>query len=112
MRFKPLSLLLLVAVGCCLCAGGKQFIRKSPEEIDKYLIEHPDLSATDKQCLESGRFQMGVRQATVLFLLGEPARKETVRQPWAVQERWIYTADGEKIFIFEDQRIVEIHEGK
>ncbi len=78
MRLKPLNWLLLIALGCCLCSGEKQFVRKSPEEIDKYLVEHPDLPATDKECLESGRFQIGVQQQTVLFLLGEPAKKETV----------------------------------
>jgi len=112
MHLKPLTWLLLIAVGCCLCAGGRQFIQKSPDEIDKYLIEHPDLPATDKECLEDSRFQIGVRQETVLFLLGEPARKETVKQPWAVQEKWIYKANGEKIFIFEDQHVVGILENK
>jgi hypothetical protein len=112
MRLKPLSWFLLLALGCFLCAGEKQFIRKSPEEIDKYLIEHPDLPATDKDCLESGRFQIGVRQETVLFLLGEPSSKETVKQTWAVQEKWIYKADGQKVFIFEDRRVVEILDNK
>jgi hypothetical protein len=112
MRLKPINWLLLIALACCLCGGEKQFVRKSPDQIDKYLIAHPDLPATDKECLESGRFQIGVRQETVRFLLGDPAAKDTVRQSWAVQERWTYKSDGQKVFIFEDQRVVGILDNK
>ena len=84
--------------------------RRPPEEIDKYLQDHPDLPETDKMCVEDGRFEIGIKQETLLFLLGEPKTKEIVKQPWAVQEKWIYQKRGKKIFIIEDKYVVGILE--
>ena len=44
MHSKLLSGVLLGVLFCCFC-GGSQMVRKSPEEIDKFLLAHPDLPA-------------------------------------------------------------------
>jgi hypothetical protein len=111
MRLRTVNLLLLAALCCSLCAcGGTTFIKKSPDEIDRYLQDHPDLPATDKNCLEDGRFEIGILKETVLFLLGEPDRKETIKQKWATQQYWIYHSAGKKTFIIEDNYVVGILE--
>jgi hypothetical protein len=113
MRLKMVNGLFLAALCCCFCmCGGNAFIKKSPDQIDKYLQDHPDLPVTDKNCLEDGRFEIGILQETVLFLLGEPERKEIVKQKWATQQNWIYHKGGKKTFIIEDKHVVGILENK
>jgi len=113
MRLKILKWLFLAAFCCCCCScGGNQFIKKSPDEIDKYLQENPDLPVTDKNCLEDGRFEIGILKETLLFLLGEPSQKKTIKQKWATQEEWIYRSGGKKTFIIEDNHVVGILENK
>ena len=107
---KPAELLLLAVLICCFCAGGNHLRRKSPELTGKYLAEHPDLPATDKSCIENGRLEVGMQQGTVLFMLGEPARKETVKQSWGTQELWYYVTDGNKVFTIEHGIVVGIGE--
>jgi hypothetical protein len=113
MRLKMLKWLLLAVFcsWCCSC-GGTQFIKKSPDEIDKYLQENPDLPITDKNCLEDGRFEIGILKETLIFLLGEPGQKKTIKQKWATQEEWIYRSGGKKTFIIEDNHVVGILENK
>jgi hypothetical protein len=106
---------LLFAAVCCLCAscsGTSRFTKKSQDDIDKYLQENPDLPVTDKTCLEEGRFEIGILKETLLFLLGEPGQKKTIKQKWAVQEEWIYRIGGKKTFIIEDNYVVGILENK
>jgi hypothetical protein len=111
MRSRTLSGLLLAALCCSLClCGGSEFIKKSPNEIDKYLQDHPDLPEADKNCLEDGRFEIGILKETVLFLLGEPTQKKIVKEKWATQEYWIYQRGGKKTFIIEDNHVVGILE--
>lgn len=113
MRLPLVSGLFLAACCCCLClCGGTQFIKKSPDQIDKYLQDHPDLPITDKTCLEDGRFEIGIQQETLLFLLGEPSQKRIIKQKWAKQEEWVYRSAGKKTFIIEDNHVVGILENK
>ena len=109
MHSKLLSGVLLGVLFCCFC-GGSQMVRKSPEEIDKFLLAHPDLPAVDKSCIVNGRTEFGIQQGTLLFLLGEPNRKETVTQPWGAQEKWIYRINGVKTFTIEDKHVVGVLE--
>jgi hypothetical protein len=107
-RLKTLNCLLLAAFFCCVSCGGTPFIKKSQDEIDKYLQENPDLPVTDKTCLEEGRFEIGILKETLIFLLGEPGQKIIVKQKWATQEEWIYRSGGKKTFIIEDNHVVGI----
>jgi hypothetical protein len=113
MRLRTLNTLILAALCClfCLCAGS-EFIKKSPNEIDKYLQDNPDLPEADKTCLEEGRFEIGILKETVFFLLGEPGEKKVVKEKWAKQEYWIYRKGGKKTFIIEDNHVVGILENK
>lgn len=98
--------LLLLAIGCV----DKDFVKPSIAEIDAYIQANPDLPEYDKACIYDGRFEVGIRQATLEFLLGKPARLETVQQPWAVQERWVYKRRGQKVFVIEEKHVVGILE--
>jgi hypothetical protein len=110
---NTIKVICFLAVACFVFGGcGKEMQRKPPEVIDKYLQDHPDLPETDKACVEDGRFEIGIKQETLLFLLGEPKTKEIVKQPWAVQEKWIYQKRGKKIFIIEDKYVVGILESE
>jgi hypothetical protein len=84
------------------------FIKPKQEQIDKYIQEHPDLPDLDKSCIYDGRFEIGMKQETITFLLGEPNKIEIVKQPWAVQENWIYKKAGIKTFIMEEKHVVGI----
>lgn len=110
MRSKKLKWLLTALLCFAVSCGGHQFIKKSSDEIDKYLQENPDLPVTDKTCLEDGRFEIGILKETLIFLLGEPAQKKTIKQKWATQEEWIYRGGGKKTFIIEDGHVVGILE--
>jgi len=100
--------LLAAVVGCT----RKDFVKPSIAEIDAYIQAHPDLPEYDKACIYDGRFEVGIRQSTLEFLLGEPTEIETVQQPWAVQKRWIYKRRGQKVFVIEDEHVVGILEEK
>ncbi len=104
--FLSLTTLLVTMTGCY----NKNFIKPTQTEIDAYIKEHPDLPELDKACIYDGRFEVGMRASTVLFLLGEPKEKQIVQQPWAQQEKWIYKQGGEKIFYMEDDGVVGIEE--
>jgi hypothetical protein len=113
MKFRAISILFLAALllaGFAGCAGSKDFIKPSQEEIDAYIKEHPDLPELDKSCIYDGRFEIGIKQETLYFLLGEPYKQEKVQQPWALQEKWIYKKRNHKIFILEDKHVVGILE--
>jgi hypothetical protein len=88
----------------------KPFIKPKQEEIDSYVQSHPDLPDLDKQCLYDGRFEIGMKVETLEFLLGKPDKLEIVKQPWAVQENWIYYKKGKKTFIIEEKHVVGILE--
>ncbi len=101
-----------IAVLVCLAAGcvNKDFVKPSIAEIDAYIQANPDLPEYDKACIYDGRFEVGIRQATLEFLLGKPNKLDIVQQPWAVQERWIYKRRGQKVFVIEDKHVVGILE--
>jgi len=98
---------LLVALAGCT---QKDFVKPSIAEIDAYIQAHPDLPEYDKACIYDGRFEVGIKQSTLKFLLGEPTEVEVVQQPWAVQERWIYKRRGQRVFVMEDKHVVGIME--
>jgi hypothetical protein len=98
----------------CICLFGADcfmspFVKKpKPEEVDQYIQAHPDMPELDKSCIYDGRFEIGMLQETVLFLLGQPNKIEIVKQPWATQENWIYKKAGIKTFILEEKHVVGI----
>jgi hypothetical protein len=94
----------LLAAGCY----SRDFIKPNQAKIDEYIQAHPELPEYDKTCIYDGRFEIGIKQETLEFLLGPPRKMEVVQQPWATQERWIYKRRGEKIFIIEDKHVVGI----
>jgi hypothetical protein len=104
------SLLFLFAAIIIGCGSSKDFIKPGQDEINAYIEAHPNLSEIDKSCIYDGRFEIGIRQETVQFLLGEPKKIEEVKQPWAMQQLWIYKKGGKKIFIIEDKHVVGIQE--
>lgn len=115
MKFRNVKLFFLaglVLAGLILagCMTTKDFIKPSQQEIDSYVQEHPDLPELDKSCIYDGRFEIGIKQETLFFLLGEPYQQEKVQQPWALQEKWIYKKKNQKIFIIEDRHVVGILE--
>jgi len=89
---------------------NKNFIKPDQPLIDKYIQEHPDLPELDKACIYDGRFEVGMKKETVLFLLGQPKSIEIIQQPWAKQEKWMYKQSGQKIFYIEDNGVVGIEE--
>jgi hypothetical protein len=107
LRIVTSSLLALALALLSGCAQG-DFIKPSIAQIDAYIQAHPDLPEYDKACIYDGRFEVGIRQATLEFLLGKPHKLNIVQQPWAVQERWIYNRRGQKIFVVEDKHVVGI----
>jgi hypothetical protein len=109
MNFKKLSLILIVGLIMVGCAS-KSFIKPNQVQIDTYIQAHPDLPELDKSCIYDGRFEIGIMQETLKFLLGEPATFETVKQPWAVQEKLMYKKGNQKVFIIEDKHVVGILE--
>ncbi len=110
MKFRPVSMLLLAAGIILAGCSPKDFIKPTQEEIDSYVKEHPDLPELDKSCIYDGRFEIGIKQETLFFLLGEPVTQEKVQQPWALQEKWTYKKRDQKIFILEDKHVVGILE--
>jgi hypothetical protein len=97
----------------CVCLFGLQcfmqpFIKPKQEDIDNFVQAHPDLPELDKSCIYDGRFEIGMQQETVQFLLGQPNKIEIVKQPWATQENWIYKKAGIKTFIIEEKHVVGI----
>ncbi len=110
MKFTLFSLLisaLFLLIGC----GGGALTRPPQSEIDTFLEQNEDLSPTDRQVIHSGRFDIGISQKTLQFLLGEPNEIETVRQPWGKQQHWIYgRGKGHKVFILEGDNVVGIRE--
>jgi hypothetical protein len=110
MKFNKIKVLFCAGLFLTGCAMQRDFIQPSQEEIDAYIQEHPDLPQQDKSCIEDGRFEIGIKQETLYFLLGEPNKQEKVQQPWALQEKWIYKKRNQKIFILEDRHVVGILE--
>jgi hypothetical protein len=104
-----LSLLAAACIAVLGCAS-KSFIKPNQAQIDAYVQANPELPEYDKSCIYDGRFEIGIKQETLKFLLGEPSKIEMVQQPWATQEKWIYNRRGEKIFIIEDKHVVGILE--
>jgi hypothetical protein len=100
----------IVITAAFLSCTTSEMKRKSPDVIDKYLLDHPDLPVTDRTCIEDGRFEIGILKETLIFLLGEPKEKVTIKQPWAVQEQWKYGRSGKKVFILEGNYVVGILE--
>ncbi len=109
MSFKKLSLLLIVGLIMAGCSP-KSFIKPNQVQIDAYIQSNPDLPELDKSCIFDGRFEIGILQETLKFLLGEPIKSETIKQPWAVQEKWFYKSGNQKVFVIEDKHVVGILE--
>ncbi|MBD3419456.1 MAG: hypothetical protein GF398_04990 [Chitinivibrionales bacterium] len=104
-KLLSLSIMTLVLIAAC---AKKDYVKPELDQIDAYVKAHPDLPELDKSCIYDGRFEVGLKQETVRFLLGEPKKIEYVNQPWAVQENWVYTKGGRKVFIVEDKHVVGI----
>jgi hypothetical protein len=96
----------LFTIGCY----NNSFIKPTQADIDAYVKIHPDLPELDKACIYDGRFEVGMLQETVRFLLGEPKDIETIQQPWAQQEKWWYKQGNKKVFYMEDNGVVGIEE--
>lgn len=109
-RTLMLEVAMVLSVIVAGCSTSKDFIKPDQTQIDAYVQAHPDLPELDKSCIYDGRFEIGIKQETLHFLLGEPKKMETIQQPWAVQEKWIYKKGGKKIFIIEDKHVVGILE--
>jgi hypothetical protein len=111
-NLKMIRKALNYALLLCLCLFAAQclstFIKPKQEDIDQYVQAHPDLPELDKSCIYDGRFEIGMKQETVLFLLGNPNKIEIVKQPWATQENWVYKKAGIKTFILEEKHVVGI----
>ena len=112
MRSTMVKLLLVATVFIAGCVASKDFIKPSQEEIDSYIQTHPDMPELDKSCIYDGRFEIGIKQETLYFLLGEPLTQEKIQQPWALQEKWTYKKRHSKIFILEDKHVVGILENQ
>ena len=111
-RFLKSSILLGMLIAASGCYN-KQFIKPNTAQIENYMSQHSDLSSLDKSCIEEGRFEVGMGQDAVRFLLGEPKKIEIVQQPWAKQEKWVYVhGRDKKEFYMEDKGVVAIEEGK
>ena len=109
MKFRMLKWIFVIGVFLAGC-GSKDFIKPDQAQIDAYIQTNPDLPELDKSCIYDGRFEIGIKQETLFFLLGEPHIKEIVPQPWAKQEKWTYKKGNHKIFIIEDKHVVGILE--
>lgn len=105
LRISLIALAVVFTFGC-----AKDFIKPNQAQIDAYIQANPDLPEYDKQCIYDGRFEIGIQQKTLEFLLGKPKTIDMVKQPWAMQERWVYAKSGQKIFILEDKHVVGILE--
>lgn len=107
---KPylLKLVVLGALTLMIACAFKSVIVPKPAEIDEYLQSHADLPEVDKLCIGDSRFDVGMMQESVFFLLGKPDKVEVVKQPWAVQEMWTYNKIKKKTFIMEDKHVVGI----
>jgi len=111
MKRTLLSLCLaLTAVLSIVGCAGQEAIKPKIGQMDEYIKTHPDLPELDKACIYDGRFEVGLRQETVEFLLGKAPKITIVHQPWAVQENWIYNMGGKKVFIMEEKHVVGILE--
>lgn len=110
MTKQIISLILLTTVIFTAGCYNNSFIQPDQDTIDQYVKTHPDLNELDKACIYDGRFEVGMGQETVRFLLGEPKEMQIIQQPWAKQEKWIYKHGGEKIFYMEDKGVVGIEE--
>lgn len=109
MRFKKLGLLLMLGIVLAGCSQ-KSFIKPDQKQIDAYIQAHADLAELDKSCIYDGRFEIGITQETLLFLLGEPVKKEVTPQKWAQQEKYFYKKGNQKVFVIEDKHVVGILE--
>lgn len=107
---QTISFIFLVTVIFTAGCFNNNFIKPDQDTIDEYVKSHPDLNELDKACIYDGRFEVGMGQETVRFLLGEPKEILIIQQPWAQQEKWKYKSGGEKIFYMEDNGVVGIEE--
>lgn len=110
MKLRILSAILLLCAVLFAGCTSRDFIRPSQAEMDTYIQANPDLPELDKSCIYDGRFEIGMLQETVRFMLGEPKLVESVKQPWALQEHWTYKKGNSKVFIMEDKHVVGIIE--
>jgi hypothetical protein len=109
---KPLvcKLLLVGMLGVGAGCMKSDFVKPTITQIDTYIQSSPDLPEQDKACIYDGRFEIGIRQSTLEFLLGKPQKLELIEQPWATQQKWTYKRNGQKVFIIEDKHVVSIVE--
>ena len=71
MNFKTLKWLFATCIVLAGC-GSQELIKPDQTQIDAYIQAHPDLPEKDKSCIYDGRFEIGIKQETLFFLLGEP----------------------------------------
>ena len=94
---------------CVFQCSKPLLLKPSQDSVDRFQQEHPDLPALDKRCISAGRFEIGILQSTLIFLMGKPDGITTVKREWAVQEHWTYKRGGKKTFIIEEKHVVGIH---
>lgn len=108
--------LAVIAIMVCslfvsFAAAKSMSLKLSNAEIDNYIAQNPDLPDFDKSALLSGDFQVGILATTLKFMLGEPKKVTTIKQPWATQEEWLYKVNKSNLyFTIEKGGVVGIEE--
>jgi hypothetical protein len=108
---KILSLTLLSLLLCALSSCSSKELRKpKPEQIDAYIESHPDLPEYDKTIIYNGRPDIGIRDSTLIFLMGLPAKVEYFEEPRLKirQEIWFYKSGWK--FTIEDKGVAAIEQ--
>ena len=106
-----LSALLLccsIGIGC----ATKDLIKPKADQIDQYIQMHPELSEYEKTCIYNGRPDIGIKDSTLVFLIGEPDAVEKVvnTKLRTKQEIWSYKSGWR--FTIEDRGVANIEEFK
>ena len=106
-----------VLAAVIICAVGlgctqQELIKPKPEQIDQYIQMHPELSEYEKTCIYNGRPDIGIKDSTLFFLVGQPDAIEKLYNAKlrTHQEVWIYKSGWK--FTIEDRGVAGIEEFK
>jgi hypothetical protein len=110
MGLKILSILMLGLLMSGVSCSNKELRKPKPEEIDAYIESHPNLPEYDKTIIYNGRPDIGIRDSTLLFLMGPPNRVEYFEEPRLKirQEIWYYKSGWK--FTMEDEGVAAIEQ--